>query len=47
MGRPRKNPPDLTTEEAVKKLFPAKVIREAKKTAVPKEEPSIKEESAS
>jgi hypothetical protein len=33
MGRPRKKAHDLTTEEAVKKLFPPQVVREAKKTA--------------
>jgi hypothetical protein len=33
VGRPRKPPSELTTEQAVKKLFPPKVVREAKKTA--------------
>jgi hypothetical protein len=33
MGRPRKKPPDLTTEEALRKLFPKKVLDEAKKEA--------------
>lgn len=31
MGRPRKPPSELTTEEAVKKLFPRKVITWAKR----------------
>jgi len=31
MGRPRKKAQDLTTEEAMRRLFPPKVIREAKK----------------
>ena len=42
MGRPRKKPADLTTEEVVKKLFPPKVVREAKKTAAEQEKKSIK-----
>jgi len=46
MGRPRKQPRDLTTEEAMKKLFPAKVLREAKKTAEPKGKKSTKEDSS-
>jgi hypothetical protein len=33
MGRPRKKAQDLTTEEAMRRLFPAKVIRLAKKEA--------------
>jgi hypothetical protein len=33
MGRPRKPPRDFTTDEALRKLFPPKVAREAKKTA--------------
>ena len=33
MGRPRKPPSEWTTEEAMKKLFPPEVRREAKKTA--------------
>jgi hypothetical protein len=34
----KKKPEDLTTEEAVRRLFPAKAVREARKQAVP--EPS-------
>jgi hypothetical protein len=33
MGRPRKKAADLTTEEALRKLFPKKVLDEAKKEA--------------
>jgi len=33
MGRPRKPPRDFTTDEALQKLFPPAVRREAKKTA--------------
>ena len=33
MGRPRKKAADLTTEEAIQKLFPKKVLDEAKKEA--------------
>lgn len=29
----KKNPLDLTTEEAIRKLFPVKAVREAKKRA--------------
>jgi hypothetical protein len=46
MGRPRKKPHELTTEEAVKKLFPAKVVREAKKTAESKGKKATKEKSS-
>jgi hypothetical protein len=45
MGRPRKPPSDLTTEEAMKKLFPAKVLREAKKTAESNEKKATKKDS--
>jgi hypothetical protein len=33
MGRPRKKAPDLTTEEALKRLFPKRVVTRAKKEA--------------
>jgi hypothetical protein len=33
MGRPRKKAADLTTDEAIRKLFPKKVVDEAKKEA--------------
>jgi hypothetical protein len=33
MGRPRKPPSELTTEETMKKLFPPEVRRAAKKAA--------------
>jgi hypothetical protein len=42
MGRPRKPPRDWTTEEAMKKLFPPEVRREAKKTARSSEKKSTK-----
>jgi hypothetical protein len=31
----KKKPPDMTTEEAVRRLFPAKVVREARKAVLP------------
>ena len=31
MGRPRKKAPELTTKEALRKLFPPEVVNEAKK----------------
>jgi hypothetical protein len=34
MPRPPKKPLNMTTEEAMKKLFPKKVREEAKKTAL-------------
>jgi hypothetical protein len=46
MGRPRKKAADLTTEEVVKKLFPAKVVREAKKTAESKGKSATKKDSS-
>jgi len=33
VGRKRKPAKDLTTEEAVKRLFPGKVVKQAKKVA--------------
>jgi hypothetical protein len=33
MGRPRKKAQDLTTEEAMRKLFPKKVVDQAKDEA--------------
>jgi hypothetical protein len=45
VGRPRKPARDLTTEEALKKLFPAKAVREAKKTAESKEKPMPKKKT--
>jgi hypothetical protein len=33
MGRPRKKAPELTTEEAMRKLFPKKVVDKAKREA--------------
>ena len=31
----KKQPLDMTTEEAIRKLFPAKVVREARRQVVP------------
>ena len=45
MGRPRKPPRDLTTDEALKKLFPPEVRREAKKTAKEAEKKATKKDS--
>jgi hypothetical protein len=42
MGRPRKQPSEWTTEEAMKKLFPPEVRREAKKTARESEKQATK-----
>jgi hypothetical protein len=33
MGRPRKNPREWTTEQAVNKLFPKRVVKHLKKEA--------------
>ena len=44
MGRPRKPPAELTTEEAVKKLFPRKVITRAKQEAKKADEKATKRE---
>jgi hypothetical protein len=40
MGRPRKKAVDLTTEEALQKLFPKKVLDEVKKEAKKTGEPN-------
>ena len=45
MGRPRKPPSELTTEQAVRKLFPAPVVKEAKKTAREAEKRATREDS--
>jgi len=45
MGRPRKKAPDLTTEQAMRKLFPPEAVREAKKEAKKASEKSTKKES--
>jgi hypothetical protein len=45
MGRPRKPVSELTTEQVVKKLFPPKVVREAKKTAREAENKTTKKDS--
>jgi hypothetical protein len=43
MGRPRKKARDLTTEEALSKLFPKKVVTEAKKEATKRDEQATKD----
>jgi hypothetical protein len=45
MGRPRKKAPDLTTEEAMRKLFPARAVTEAKKEAKKADEKATKKDS--
>ena len=45
MGRPRKPARDLTTEEAVKKLFPRRVITRTKKEAAKADEKATKRKS--
>jgi len=45
MGRPRKRASDLTTEEAVKKLFPRRAITAAKKEARKADEKATKKDS--
>jgi len=37
MGRPRKKAADLTTEEAMRRLFPKRVLAKAKEEAAEKE----------
>jgi hypothetical protein len=45
MGRPRKPPTELTDAEVLKKLFPPKVRREAKKQAREAEKRATKKNS--
>lgn len=45
MGRPRKKAPELTTEEAVKRLFPKRGITEAKKEARKADKQATKRDS--
>ncbi len=45
MGRPRKKAPDLTTEEAIRRLFPRRVVTEAKKEARKADEKATKRQS--
>jgi hypothetical protein len=42
MGRPRKKAPDLTTDEAIKRLFPRPAITAAKKEARKADEQATK-----
>jgi hypothetical protein len=45
MGRPRKKASDLTTAEAMRKLFPTEAIREGKKEAKKADERATKKDS--
>jgi hypothetical protein len=45
MGRPRKKARDLTTEEAIKRLFPRRAITEAKKEVRKADEQATKRAS--
>lgn len=45
MGRPRKKAPELTTEEALKRLFPRRAITEAKKEVRKADEQATKSKS--
>jgi hypothetical protein len=45
MGRPRKKAPELTTEQAIKKLFPPEAVREAKKEAKKADKRATKKDS--
>jgi hypothetical protein len=45
VGRPRKKAPELTTEQALKKLFPPEAVREAKKEAKKADERATKKDS--
>jgi hypothetical protein len=40
MGRPRKKAKDLTTEQAIKRLFPRRAVTRLKKAAADAEKPS-------
>jgi hypothetical protein len=42
MGRPRKKAQDLTTDEALARLFPKRAVTEAKKEAAKANEQAIK-----
>jgi hypothetical protein len=43
MPRPKKRPLDLTTDQAIKKLFPKKVRDEARKTALDSQKKNTKD----
>jgi len=45
MARPRKKARDMTTEQAIKKLFPPEVRKEAKKEVRKADEQATKKES--
>ena len=45
MGRPRKKPADLTTDEALRKLFPKPVVKTAKEEARKADEQATKKDS--
>ena len=45
MGRPRKMARDLTTDEAMRKLFPRRVITRAKEEAAKADEKATKKDN--
>jgi hypothetical protein len=45
MGRPRKKPADMTTDEALRKLFPKSVVNRAKDEAKKADEQATKRDS--
>jgi hypothetical protein len=49
VGRPRKDPREWITEQAIKKLFPKRAVKQLKKAAEeakpPSEKPSTKKDS--
>jgi hypothetical protein len=45
MGRPRKPAGDLTTEEAMRRLFPKRVVTRVKKEAAKADEKATKRKS--
>jgi hypothetical protein len=42
MPRRKKEPREMTTEEAIRHLFPPQVVREVKKVANPPEKPQVR-----
>ena len=46
MGRPRKKAADLTTDEALAKLFPKKAVKRAKEEAEKASKKATKEDSS-
>jgi hypothetical protein len=46
MGRPRKKPADMTTDEALRKLFPKPVVKRAKDEAKKADEQATRRDSS-